>query len=75
MHYADAVGPFGLDDYLEASGMVSFIRGSVDSGVGIGFFDEETNVGQVNRGAGFLGAWMEGPSSVGHYFSGVSASA
>ena len=67
IYYADQVGPFELSDYLEASGMVSFVRSSVDSGMLIGFFDENTNVGQVQQG-NFVGIYIEGPSRIGHYF-------
>ncbi len=69
--YATSVGPLNQNDYLEASGTVTFPLGQSDSGAIIGWFnntwgDEDTygNLGSP----GIVGIEIEGPSAVGFYF-------
>jgi len=63
--YGDDVGSLTLDDQLSASGRLSVVQASSDSGFLFGWFNEG------NRGwapPNFLGFVVEGPSRVGHYF-------
>src|SRR5205823_114209 len=39
MYYADAAGPFTLDDRLHASGTIALVAAAADSGASIGFFN------------------------------------
>jgi len=60
--YADRVGPFSLDDRLEASGKVMLATGGVDSGANIGWFSSDS------KEANIIGVSIGGPTRVGHYF-------
>jgi len=63
--YGDDVGVLTLDDAISASGRISVVQASSDSGLLFGWFNE------ADRGwppRNFLGIVVEGPSRVGHYF-------
>ena len=65
-YYAAKVGPLPLDRELRAAGRIVFSGAGSDSGVLIGWFNSGTPFGEP--GANTVAAFLEGPSSVGHYF-------
>jgi len=64
-YYADEVGRLTLDNSLFASGRLTALQASSDSGFLIGWFDKD-KLGWPPQD--FLGAAIEGPSRAGHYF-------
>jgi len=68
-YYADRVGPFTLEDRLEASGKVMLAIGAPDSAVCFGWFSgQRQSVDKPFDSANFLGVAIGGPTRVGHYF-------
>src|SRR5205814_1074342 len=63
--YADHVGPFTLNDKLEASGTVCLRVGAPDSGALIGFFDSESM--KTGKIANVVAVQINGPSRIGHW--------
>ena len=66
IHYGDVIKELTMNDYLEASGSISFVDGASDSGMQIGWFDSEGIEKLVPKS--FIGILVEGPSAIGHYF-------
>jgi hypothetical protein len=66
--YADKVGPLSLADKLVARGKISFVAGSPDSGMVIGWFNSKT-IDSHEGLKDFVGVRLEGPTRVGHYFA------
>jgi len=71
--YGGKVGRLILDDALQASGKLSLVKASSDSGAYVGWFDSETKRANdmpehQQRQKNYLGVLIEGPSRVGHYF-------
>jgi len=64
--YAAKVGRLSMHDSLHAEGKLCLALGSADSAVLLGWFNSLTPIGAppIN----FLGAFIEGPSRIGHYF-------
>jgi hypothetical protein len=71
--YAAKVGPLPFDRELRASGKIVFSGAGSDSGVLIGWFNSATPFGEP--GPSTVAAFLEGPSSVGHYFRPVFSDA
>ena len=67
-YYADRVGPFTLDERLEASGKVQMLIGAPDSGLQFGWFNSADKLDATPR-PNFLGVSIAGPTRVGHYFA------
>ena len=72
-YYADAVGPFTLQDELRASGTIAFTGAGSDSGVFLGWFNSaakqnKTTPDHKEPPKHVLAIAIEGPSRVGHYF-------
>jgi hypothetical protein len=65
-YYAAKVGPLRLDRPLRASGRIAFLAAGSDSAAILGWFDSRTPFG--SPGPGTVGALLEGPSRIGHYF-------
>jgi hypothetical protein len=63
--YGDDVGTLTLDDAISASGRISVVQASSDSGLLFGWFNEGDRGWPPDN---FLGFLVEGPSRVGHYF-------
>jgi len=63
--YADEVGVLTLEDRLVASGVMTLVQASSDSGFLVGWFDPK-DLGWPP--SSFLGFVMEGPSRIGHQF-------
>lgn len=67
-YYADRVGPFNLQQRLEASGKVKLVTAGPDSDIFLGWFNSAAR----DKGAGdtenFAGIHVGGPTRVGHYF-------
>jgi hypothetical protein len=64
-YYADRVGPFTLNDKIEASGTVCLRVGAPDSGACIGFFDSQAmKAGKVTN---VVAVQINGPSRIGHW--------
>jgi hypothetical protein len=72
-YYGDPVGPLTLEDSLFASGRMSFKVGAPDSAMHFGWFNSasrhESGPLSINKPPRqFVGATIEGPSRIGHYF-------
>jgi hypothetical protein len=72
--YADKVGPFTLDDELNASGKIAFTHAGSDGGASFGYFSAETKqkelaIKKTTETANILAIHIEGPSRIGHYFN------
>ena len=70
--YGAPVEGLSLDQPLEASGKVAMTLASADSGVLIGWYNSHITAGIPPNN--FVGAFIEGPSRIGHYFRPVFAS-
>jgi hypothetical protein len=67
--YADRVGPLDLSRPLHASGKVTLQVGAPDSGVLLGWFNStDAAAAKLKETKNFIGAHIEGPTRVGHYF-------
>jgi len=67
-----------LDTPLRAAGKIAMLQGGADSGVYLGWFDSaskraKTDADYDTPQRNYLGAAIEGPSRVGHYFRSVYA--
>jgi len=72
-YFAADAGSLSLDDELRASGKLTLRMAASDSGVYLGWFDSASKQAKdtpdhVARQKNFVGAVIEGPSRVGHYF-------
>ena len=67
--YADSVGPLDLSKPLHASGKITLKIGAPDSGVLLGWFNSNGKDAESKEPNNFLGAHIEGPTRVGHYFA------
>lgn len=67
-YYADRVGPFTLNDHLEARGKVVLLRAPPDSGMYLGWFNSADKTNGPTQTGNFLGIKVGGPTRVGHYF-------
>jgi hypothetical protein len=67
-YYADRVGPFSLEDRLEASGRVILLVGAPDSDMNLGWFSSDARDDPSATG-NFVGVHIGGPTRVGHYFA------
>jgi hypothetical protein len=67
-YYADRVGPFSLQDRLEASGKVILLVGAPDSDMNLGWFTSDAKDEPSTTG-NFVGVHIGGPTRVGHYFA------
>jgi hypothetical protein len=65
--YADRVGPFTLDQRLEARGKVSMVTAGPDSDILLGWFSSEHDKDAADT-RNFVGIHVGGPTRVGHYF-------
>ena len=72
-YYAHRVGPFTLDDRLEASGTISLWVGGADSQAHLGFFEADSI--RQGQGANILAAVITAPTRVGHWVRPLVASA
>lgn len=73
MYYADRVGPYTLDDELQASGKIVLNSAGADSAMMLGWFGAEAKRNKLSseldeRQTDYVGILIEGPSQVGHYF-------
>jgi hypothetical protein len=66
--YADRVGPFSLDDRLEARGKVVLKSGGPDSDMFLGWFGSAEREKPPTDAGHFVGVHVGGPTRVGHYF-------
>jgi hypothetical protein len=71
-YYADVVGPYSMEDELEAAGRITLRSASADSGVMLGWFNEAAKRSKESPEhekpqTDYLGIYLEGPSRVGHY--------
>jgi hypothetical protein len=67
--YADRVAPLDLSRPLHASGKVMLQVGAPDSGVLLGWFNAaDARAAKLKETKNFIGAHVEGPTRVGHYF-------
>jgi hypothetical protein len=66
--YADAVGPFTLDQPLVARGRVAFTGADPDSGAYLGWFSSGAKDDGEKDFRNFVGVQVEGPTRIGHYF-------
>jgi len=69
-YYGDDIGTLTMEDHLFASGKLTMTEGSPDSGILLGWYNSEKRGWPPEN---FLGAVIEGPSAVGHYFRPLSA--
>jgi hypothetical protein len=67
--YADRIGPLDLSQPLHASGKITLQVGAPDSGALLGWFNTNNKDAPLKETRNFLGAHIEGPTRVGHYFS------
>jgi len=70
-YYGDRVGPFSLNDRLEARGRIFFEVAGLDAGLHIGWFNsqiKEVDDKTPNRGKDFVGVDIGGHTRVGHWF-------
>jgi len=74
-YYADQIGALTLDDRLEARGKVVLKVGAPDSGMYLGWFNHAAQDTTPASAGNFLGIYIEGPTSIGHYFRPVYATA
>jgi hypothetical protein len=65
-YYGDRVGPFTLEDKLEASGTVTMRVGGPDSQTYIGFFNGDSI--KSGKQANCVAVNIVGPTRIGHYF-------
>jgi hypothetical protein len=73
--YADNVGSLNLDQPLTASGKITLKVGAPDSGIYFGWFNRSAAKQNPTDFKNFLGAHIEGPSRIGHYFAPILANA
>ena len=66
--YADAVGPFTLDQPLFAKGRAAFTGADPDSGAYLGWFSSAAKDDGPKEFRNFVGVQVEGPTRIGHYF-------
>jgi hypothetical protein len=71
--YADHVGPFTLNDRMEASGKVFLQIGAPDTGMYIGWFKRVES--EEPPGRNCLAVQVSAPTRIGHYFNPVCATA
>jgi hypothetical protein len=70
-YYADSVGPFSLNDRLEARGRIFFEGAGLDAGVNIGWFNsavKEVDDKNPAKAGNFVGVNIGGHTRVGHWF-------
>lgn len=67
-YYADTVGPFTLNDRLEARGKVILRVGGPDADMFLGFFNSADTERSPREAGHFVGVHVGGPTRVGHYF-------
>jgi len=65
--YADRVGPFNLEQRLEARGKVRMVTAGPDSDIQLGWFSSEHDQDAADK-RNFVGIHVGGPTRVGHYF-------
>jgi hypothetical protein len=70
--YADRVGPFSLDERLEARGKVKLVTAGPDSDICIGWFNSEASSDEPAHAGNMLGVHIGGPTRIGHYFNPVA---
>lgn len=64
-YYGDRVGPFSLEDRLEASGTISLWVGGADSQAYVGFFNADSLRSQ--EGQNILAVVVTAPTRIGHW--------
>ncbi|MBL8827314.1 MAG: hypothetical protein JNM18_10030, partial [Planctomycetaceae bacterium] len=74
-YYADTVGPFDLQQRLEARGRVKLVTAGPDSDMSFGWFHSAAGDKQAGDTESFVGIHVGGPTRVGHYFIPAFASA
>lgn len=67
-YYADRVGPFDLEQRLEARGKVKLVVAGPDSDMAIGWFNSAASDQEPAEKKNFLGIHVGGPTRIGHYF-------
>jgi hypothetical protein len=67
-YYADRVGPFSLEDRLEASGKIVLNAGPPDSVAYFGWFNGTQKEFSPTQAGNFVGVKIGAPTKVGHYF-------
>ncbi|MDZ4286674.1 MAG: hypothetical protein U0984_01880 [Prosthecobacter sp.] len=68
-YYADRVGPFDLEQRLEARGKVKLVTAGPDSDMSLGWFSSAARDGKEDADArNFVGIHVGGPTRIGHYF-------
>ena len=73
--YADRVGPFNLEQPLEARGKVRLVTAGPDSDIFLGWFSSASKQKGAGDTENFVGVHIGGPTRVGHYFIPVFANA
>lgn len=67
-YYADRVGPFNLEQRLEARGKVKLVTAGPDSDMFLGWFNSAAKNKQHGDTENFVGIHVGGPTRIGHYF-------
>ncbi|HYF34244.1 MAG TPA: hypothetical protein VD994_03050 [Prosthecobacter sp.] len=68
-YYADRVGPFDLQQRLEARGKVRLVTAGPDSDMSLGWFSSAAKNGKEDADTrNFVGIHVGGPTRIGHYF-------
>jgi hypothetical protein len=67
-YYADRVGPFNLEQRLEARGKVKLVSAGPDSDIYLGWFTSAAKEKEPSQAGSFVGVHVGGPTRVGHYF-------
>jgi len=67
VYYADNIPTLTQNDYLEAQGILVMTMGNADSGMQIGWFNDRFEAKEGGT-LSSIGAIIEGPSAIGHYF-------
>lgn len=68
-YYADRVGPFTLDQRLEARGKVTMVTGGPDADMMFGWFSSAEKDTSPIQAGNFVGVAVGGPTRVGHLFA------
>jgi len=68
-YYADRVGPFDLNQRLEARGKVRLVTAGPDSDMLIGWFSSASKDRSPDEVGNFVGVHVGGPTRIGHYFT------
>ncbi len=67
-YYADRVGPFDLEQRLEARGKVKLVTAGPDSDMHLGWFSSASKDRSPDEAGNFIGIHVGGPTRIGHYF-------